>query len=156
MEKIAFVRRPVPIPADYRPLYRIGQILLILKLNCRASTSSLLKLHLFHWGLKNERNRVVLQELVAGGRTSSLVIWGFDPALNRALQFAVSEEVCSLRDGKYVLTDKGSRLASAFLLEDVYQAEKEFLLSLGKNVSEKDINILTHTWIKPDVENQSN
>lgn len=151
MEKIAFSRRPVPIPADYRPLYRIGQLLLILKLNCRSSTGSLLKLHLFHWGLKTERNRSVLLELVDGGRTSALVIWGFDPALNRALQFALSEEVCVLRDGKYTLTAKGDRLATAFLREgEVYEAEKAFLTGLGKNVSERAINTLTHTWIKPN------
>lgn len=153
MERIAFTRRPVPIPADYRPLYRIGQLLLVLKLNCRSSTGSLLKLHLFHWSLKNERNRNVLRELVANGRSSSLVIWGFDPALNRALHFALSEEVCQLHDGKYTLTAKGDRLAVAFLEQDVYQAEKEFLREIGKNVSEKAITTFTQTWIKPNVEN---
>lgn len=154
MERIAFSKRSVPIPADYRPLYRIGQIALILKLNCRGSKASFLKLHLFHWGLKTEFSRNVLTELVGGGRSKSLVIWGFDPALNRALQFAVAEGVCHMHDGKYNLTEKGHRLAQLFLAEsEIYTFEKAFLQTLGKGVSEGKIKALTHTWIKPDAEN---
>jgi len=95
----------------------------------------------------------VLRELVANGRSSSLVIWGFDPALNRALHFALSEGVCQLHDGKYTLMEKGDRLADAFLQQDVYQTEKEFLSEIGKNITEKAITTFTHTWIKPNAEN---
>lgn len=55
-DKITFKRKPIPIPVDYRPTYKISIIILVLKFCCNSETSSLLKLHLFSWVVKSESN----------------------------------------------------------------------------------------------------
>lgn len=54
--KISFVKRPISIPPDYRPMFKVAQIVMILGYCCRSNRSSLLKLHLFSWALKSEGN----------------------------------------------------------------------------------------------------
>jgi hypothetical protein len=53
---ITFHRKPIPVPPEYRPLYKIAQIVLALKLSCKKHKASLLQLHLFSWALKNQEN----------------------------------------------------------------------------------------------------
>lgn len=56
MIKLSFQKRPTPIPGRYRPVYRISEIILILKLVCRAGKADIIKIHLILWGLQNEEN----------------------------------------------------------------------------------------------------
>ena len=66
MSGLLFERKPSPVLAEHRPLYKIGQVLLILHLASRAGRSRLLRLHLFNWALKSvDRQKLLIHASTA-------------------------------------------------------------------------------------------
>lgn len=143
--KGGFRWRNLPINADYRPMYKIGLIILILKLACRGGKSSLNKLHFLVWSLKSEKNMASIRLAFMAHNISTITSWGVEPALNKALHLAYAEELIGLTDDKYSLTPKG--LVFSKELEknaDLFEREKPFLTYIGKQkVTEDFINKLT-------------
>lgn len=149
IKKISFTQRPIPIPADYRPMYKISLLVLILRLCCRGETANLLKLHLFSWALSSEINTIKLQDYVISNFQSDFSVWGIEPALNRALQFAIAEGICEVVNGKsYKLTEKGFRLYEMIRADkDLFDKEKAFLNFIGKSkITDKRINDMSKQW----------
>lgn len=149
IKKISFTKRPIPLPADYRPMYKIALIVMILKLCCRAETSTLLKLHLFSWALASEENMNQLNNYIRSNYKDEFSIWSIEPALNRALQLAVAEDICDLHNGKnYKLTDKGDKFFKMINADkELFKQEKEFLLRIGKNsITDSRILQMTKNW----------
>jgi hypothetical protein len=149
IKKLSFHRQPIPIPADYRPLYKIGIIVLILRLCCRSETADLLKLHLFSWALTSEENLRKFQNYIVSDFQSEISVWGIEPALNRALLFAVAENICEVIDGKkYKLTEKGIRFYKMIDKEsELFEIEKEFLKSIGKNtITDNRLKLISKQW----------
>ncbi|ECP3875710.1 hypothetical protein FZQ45_25295, partial [Salmonella enterica] len=90
MSRITFKRKPMPIYAGFRPLFKICQILLILDLASRAKSSSLIRLHLFVWILKDDQRKEMLLNIVKE-KLEIPIVWGIEPSVNFALQFAIAE-----------------------------------------------------------------
>jgi len=152
INKISFVKRPYPIPADYRPMYKIGLVTMILKMCCRAETSSLLKLHLLSWAISSDKNRSELRNHITSNFNSGFSVWGIEPALNRALQFAIADGVCELVSGKnYKLTLKGSEFFKRINADkELFAEEKEFLKFVGKNkITDSRIDSMAKKWAIP-------
>lgn len=149
IKKLSFSKKPIPLPAEYRPMYKIAIIVLILKYCCRGESSSLLKLHLFSWALTSEKNMTELRDYITTNFTSDFSVWGIEPALNRALQLAVAENICELIQGKnYKLSVKGNRFFQ-MIEEDtgLFGIEKSFLSFIGKNkLTDNRINAMTQKW----------
>ncbi|TOB14791.1 hypothetical protein CGK12_23765, partial [Vibrio parahaemolyticus] len=61
MSKLVFSRKKSAVIPELRPMYKIGKILLILKLCCSGGKASLLKLHLFNWAMLEEKRMKALQ-----------------------------------------------------------------------------------------------
>ena len=135
MNRIVFKKKPIPLPAEYRPMYQIALIVLILKYCCRANTSSLLKLHLFSWCLYSDKNMSIMNRFIETNYRIKVPHWTIDPALNRALNLAIEDGICKIKsNNKYCLTKKG--LDFALKLEsdkDLLYKEKSFLLKVGKS-----------------------
>src|SRR5688500_6083577 len=93
IKKLSFTKRPIPIPAEYRPMYKIALIVLTLKLCCRGESSGLLKLHLFAWALASEKNMNELRDHITSNFKTDFAVWGIEPALNRALQLVLAENI---------------------------------------------------------------
>jgi len=149
IKRLSFVKRPIPIPAEYRPMYKIALIVMILKYCCRGESSSLLKLHLFSWALASEKNMEALRNYVISDFKSEFSVWGVEPALNRALQFSVADNVCDIVGGKkYKLTEKGSRFFELIRADtELFEAEKAFLLFIGKShITDSRITAITQKW----------
>lgn len=146
--QITFKRKPVPIPADYRPLYKITLILLILEKNSRGKKASLMKLHLFSWALKSNFSR---ERLIDALKTNDLPdLWSFEPSLNRALIFAEAEKLCEVvNKTNYKITTKGKEFLGKVLGDDqVFKDEKEFLNKVGLKVGETLIQNTIKKWNK--------
>ena len=149
IKKLSFAQRPIPIPADYRPMYKIALLVLILRLCCRAETSNLLKLHLFSWALSSDKNLSNLRNYVTSNFQSDFSVWGIDPALNRALQLAIAENICDVEGGKnYKLTEKGFRFYEMINADnELFEKEKTFLNFIGKSkITDKRINAMSNQW----------
>lgn len=156
IKKLSFTQRPIPVPADYRPMFKIAILVLTLKLCCRAATSNLLKLHLFSWALSSDKNQNTLRRFIESNFESNFSVWGIEPALNRALQFAVAEDICQIIDGrKYKLTEKGLRFYEMINADrELFMPEKKFLNYVGKSkITDTRINEMSNQWKIIDAEN---
>jgi len=147
-EKITFSKKPISIPPEYRPSYTIGLIVLILKICCQNSKSSLLKLHLIYWALKSDINRKSLKEFVVSNYTENSKTWGIEPSLNRALNYSVNEGICSFKDGKYKLEDRGDVFYEKLIKDsELLNEEVDFLQYLGKRkITDNRINSIYKKW----------
>ncbi|MFL0087963.1 hypothetical protein V2550_04755 [Tenacibaculum maritimum] len=147
-EKITFTKKPISIPPEYRPSYSIALIVLILKICCQGSRSSLLKLHLINWALKSNENKNSLKKFVLSNYTESSKTWGIEPSLNRALNYSVHEGICSISNGKYQLLEKGEKFCSKILEDPEFLNEEiEFLKFLGKRkITDNRIDSIYKKW----------
>ena len=148
IKNITFSKRPISIPADYRPVYKIALIVLILKLTCRNESSKLLKLHLMSWALKSGNNQQQLLSLIISNFNTEFAVWGIEPSLNRAMQIAVAEKICKYEKGNYVLAEKGNLFFEKINDDkDLFHTEKSFLKQIGKNkITEKRLASLSNKW----------
>jgi hypothetical protein len=147
IKKLSFVKRPIPIPPDYRPIFKIAQIAMILGLCCHSNKGSLLKLHLFSWALKTAENGSKLILWVNSGFNTDFTVWGIEPTLNRGLQYAIAEGICGKSNGKFDLTQKGiCFLQNIISDEDLFVTEKYLLQNIGKKISDTKIADLAKKW----------
>ena len=148
--KGGFRRRDFPLSADYRPMYKIGLLILILELVCRGRKSSLNKLHFIIWALKSEKNMAFVRLVIMSKDMNKMVTWGVEPALNKALNIAYAEGLIALAKDKYSLTEKGVELYKKINADSaLYNKEKAFLSYIGKQkVTEDYINTITENFTK--------
>ena len=147
--KLSFRQRPIPIPAEYRPIYKIGLIVLILKICGHAEKASLLKLHLLSWATLSKGNMQGLEGYVKSGYQDDFSVWGIEPALNRALQYAGAERICGMdSDGNYILLEKGQRFYQMISADpDLFATEKAFFAFLGKKkITDNHLLKLSKRW----------
>src|SRR5690554_2421363 len=148
MEKfISFTERATPLYPNYRPMYKVSQILMVLYYNGFAGKASLLKLHLFSWGLKSTENLDTLKTFVTSNFKNKLHFFGIESTLNRALNLAYAEKLIDFENGSYKLLDKGKVFAEQ-LIEDktLFVNEKQVLKLIGKKIPERIINNLINHW----------
>lgn len=156
IKKLSFSKRPIPLPAEYRPMYKIALIVMTLKYCCRGESSNLLKLHLFSWSLASEKNMKELRDFVTSNYKTDFSVWGIEPALNRALQLAVAENICDIVGGKnYKLTEKGNKFFEMINADkELFEIEKTFLSFIGKSrITDSRITAMTQKWNLFYVEN---
>jgi len=148
IKKISFVKRPIALSPDYRPFYKIAQIVMVLKVNSVNQKASLLKFHLFSWALKDKENKTRLLEYLDSDFQSGLNVFGIEPSLNRALSFAISEDLISFEEGKYKLAEKGNQFYIAIEKDkDLLIEEKAYLQIIKKRLSEAQVEKLRKSWI---------
>lgn len=141
-----FNRRPSPVIPEHRPIYKIGQLVLILYVSSRGGKSRLIRLHLFNWAMKESDRKTQLIRDVERG-ILSVEAWGFDPALSIAIRFAKGEGLIEDVSDGYRLSDFGSIFAKQLLAdEQVFSKEKQFLLSVGKKLTESMVNVASSGW----------
>jgi len=144
---LSFTERKIPLYVNYRPMYKVVQILLVLNYNGYAGKASLLKLHLFSWALKSEENMTLLKDFVTSNYQSKLQFFGIESTLNRALNLAFAEKLIDFDRGNYKLLEKGRKFVEEIDEDEtLFIMEKQILKLIGKQVPEKIINILINQW----------
>jgi hypothetical protein len=133
-----FGRRPVALPGDLRPTWRIGLLTLLLSQCCRQQRSSLTRLHVLNWAIRSEANHEDLTALIGGKLSPDALVVRFDPAFNRAIDFAIGEGLVRRVDGSRIeLTDAGKAFAEEISKDsNVYVPEKNVANLIGQRVSE--------------------
>lgn len=153
-EKIVFDEKPEAVPYNYRISYKVAQICLIMYICGYNMSCSLLKLHLLSSALmsKEKINRVIN---FCTGLEEDLVV-RFEPAVNRALSYAVAYKyVVQMDNGKYKLTDIG-RCWAKHINDDgnLMVSEISDLRSIAKKLTESRIQELVKRWRDRYVENK--
>ncbi|MBV5288035.1 MAG: hypothetical protein JZU45_18300 [Methyloversatilis discipulorum] len=144
--QLLFERRPAPVLVEHRPLYKICQLLLVLRVSSRGGKSTLPRLHLFNWALKRTDR---LQKLVDAAKTKTLHVtaWGFDPAVAIAIRYAVAEELIKTTSTGYQITDKGQSFVDAALKDDTTFIQERLLLKdIGKDITEGMVEDVAKGW----------
>ena len=141
-----FIQRPAPVFVEHRPIYKIGQILLILYLSSRGFKSSLTRLQLFNWLIKE---RVRKDKVILSIKNNKLDVyaWGFDPALTIALRYAIAEKLIDEDVDSFKLTNKGVEYCMRILEDEtLFEEEKNFLQVVKKSITEKIVDSATKGW----------
>lgn len=142
-----FRLRAEALPGDLRPEWRIA-VILVMVLRCgRAGKMSLKKAHLLDWAVRTATARGTLSRMVQGQRELSDVPVRFDPALNRALDFARGEKLVHIdkkTTGSLIrLLPAGELMAENIYKEpDCLEVEKAFFNSLRGKLPEDKVTEL--------------
>lgn len=132
-----FRSRPEAIPGDFRPLWRIGILLLILFASSRGGKSSFGRLHVLNWAIRTLENRKTLIDLIEGKIKPDTIIARIEPSLNRAVDLAYGEGLIDRISNRISLTPHGLGIARNLYQElDIFREEKQFLEKIGKKLTE--------------------
>ena len=153
-DEIIFDSKPDAVPYNYRISYKLSQICLFIMMCCGTrSGCHLIKLHILSTALSTKTYMEDLEKYVNG--ENMYIIVRFDPAVNRAVKFALADSLISqLKNGMFKLTEKGRKLAKAILEDDrlmIY--EKEYLASIGSKLNQEKIDDLMRYWGYRNAEN---
>lgn len=143
---IVFDAKPDAVPYNYRISYKVSQLCLIMLMCGWGSSCSLIKLQMISFALLSHDN---MENLISfSDRASESVIVRFDPAVNRALTFAIAYGfVAQQRTGNYELTEQGKSLVERIKLDgNLMTAEIKALTELSKRLTESRIKELIDIW----------
>ncbi|MGA4423102.1 hypothetical protein ACI2UY_23445 [Ralstonia nicotianae] len=144
--RLRFERRPSPVLAEHRPLYKICQLLLVLHISSRGGKSTLPRLHLFNWALKRTDR---IQKLVDATKAKVLHItaWGFDPALAIAIRYAVAEGLVQPTSTGYQISEKGRSFINEVIKDaGAFPNECVRLKEIGKDITENMVETVAKGW----------
>src|SRR6266404_2077972 len=135
-----FRRRPIPVPAESRAVWKVAELLLILRLSSRGGRSSLKRLHLLNWAVRSASNRAAFADSRRGTLPLFRFIVRFEPAFSRAIDLAAGLGYVDWNGGDRIqLSAKGNELADQFLKDtSLLQNERTFFGEIGKSVTESE------------------
>lgn len=133
-----FQRRPLSLPEDLRPSWRIALLVLLMSGCCRGGKSSRARLHVLSWSVRSSGSLQDLLAATTGDLNPRSLIVRVDPFLDRAIDFAVGEGLIEHLGGKGL---KLSVAGKAFATEigsnaDIFVVEKSFIETIGHKVTE--------------------
>lgn len=139
-----FKSRAVDVPADLRPGWRIGVIVLLMKLCCREGKARFRQLHVLNWGVRTKENRAILIRAVTEKVPLDTVIVRIEPSLNRAVDLAMAEGLVERISGdQLTLTQKGIQFADVLQQDKtLFADEKAFMLAIKKKINETFVSEL--------------
>lgn len=98
---IVFNAKPDAIPYNYRISYKVSQLCLILHICGWGNSCSLIKVHMISYALLSRENMDNLINF--SERKNESVIVRFDPAVNRALTYAIAYGfIIQQKTGNYI------------------------------------------------------
>lgn len=129
-----FTLRPVAVPGDLRPIWRLATICLMLR-NCWGTTATLKQLHVLNWALRDVENRETFLLALGDGAPVHPVV-RIEPSLNRAVDFAIGEKLVGRSSTRLALTQRGADFAKRIDSDsEVLVDEKDFFSRIGKKVT---------------------
>ncbi|WP_273859551.1 hypothetical protein [Photobacterium sp. GSS17] len=145
MNSIRFKRKAMPVISDYRPMYKISLILLILKECSTGGKSSLIRLHLFNWALKD---KLRTEQLILSAKNKELTfdVWGMDPTVNFALNHAVENGLVIKISTGYKITNLGEEFLKKFKIKEVFHIYEDFFSIVKKKITQGMVDQIVLRW----------
>ena len=145
MNSIKFTRRPMPVIPDHRPMYKIALLLLVLKECSVGGKSSLIRLHLFNWALKNkDRARQLMYS--AEKKELTFDIWGVDPTVNFAINHAVANGLMNKISTGYQISLRGEEFLKTYEIKKSFELDNDFFNVVKKKISQKMVDQVALRW----------
>jgi len=138
-----FVERPETTPADFRPLWRIALLVLILD-KCWGQRASIGQVHLLNWAIRTKQSRDAFLSFQKGLISHERAIVRFEPSLNRAIDFAFGEGLIRKRANDVIeMTIKGRAWADRILSSpELLGEEREFLTGIKGKITQQAADAL--------------
>jgi hypothetical protein len=139
--EFSFREQPVPLQPQLRVIWGLSILVLILHICSRGGRSSITRLHLLNWAIRNHESRERLTEVLKNRSSPFANLIRCEPGFNRAIEYALAESlveiVNSSKNLRICLSQKGRQLANE-IIEDknCLRDEKVFLQVDLKLVSE--------------------
>lgn len=147
VEGVRFTNRPIPVPYNYRIIYKVAQISLIIHYCSGRKACSLEKIHIIATALSSSIELEKLLDYIEDNRKSMILV-RFDPAINRAIDFALAEEIIQRqKNGLFKLSQKGKIYTNEISNDcDLFILEKSNLKSIELKLTEEMVNNLLSIW----------
>ncbi|MCM1038409.1 MAG: hypothetical protein NC434_03730 [Ruminococcus sp.] len=144
---IIFDAKPDAVPYNYRISYKVSIICLLIYKCCGRRGCSLIKMHIIAAALADSRFYNKLMKFLNFHLYYEFIV-RFDPALNRALEYALSDElIVQQGNGTYKLSVKGKELTKIISGdEEVLRNEKNILDEISLKLSEERIKEISERW----------
>lgn len=154
-DDIVFNSKPDAVPYNYRVSYKIGQLCLIISMCCGRGGCSIFKLHMISMALYTKDAMKSLIDFCEN-RLSSYTLIRFDPAVNRAVKYALGDAlIFQQANGLFRLTEKGKLFADLIKKDkDTLVNEKAFFGDLSNKLTEDSIKELMNVWRYSDAPNK--
>lgn len=141
-----FRSRPDPLPPEMRPEWRIAVLVLALQKCGWGGKMTLKKAHVVNWAVRDQASRETFLRMMKGDRQMEDVVVRFDPAFNRALDFAVGEGLVALEKkttGLVIeLLSAGKELAETIEKHDDCLNEERAFFDAVKKIPQQKIEEL--------------
>lgn len=146
-EKINFTNRPIQVPYNYRIVYKISQIVLIIGKICKNCGCSIPKLNIITTALASNNSMNELEKYFSIKKDISSIV-RFEPAVIRAINYGLAESLLKVQgNGKIKLSEKGKQLYSEIDSDvDVLVLEKQNLEQIKNKITDDDINEMIKEW----------
>lgn len=133
-----FKDRGTVIPSDRRPVWRMTLVVCLLRHCSRGQKSSLVRLHILDWAMRNTEGRQQLMAFIDGEIMLRYICVRYDPALLRAVLIGEAEQILKIVGKSVKLLSVGQTLAREVeKSKTILTRELEFMKVLGKNFTEK-------------------
>lgn len=143
-DHVKFEPKARAVPYNYRISYKVSQICLILQICCRRGGCSQIKLQLLSTCLLSKSEHDKLIKICNNDASFMMPIIRFDPAVSRALQFALADGfVYRLINGTIKLTEKGQRFTESILSDDsLMKLEVNRLNEIGGKLTADKLKVI--------------
>ena len=145
---IIFDAKASAVPYNYRISYKIALICAIIGKCCGKIGCSALKLQMINAATTSKKAKDELFNLIDNPFITETTIIRFDPAISRAINLAMADEVIFRQsNGLYRLKYKGKALLNAIYKNDETLAvEKQLLSELSNRLTEDIIDRIASHW----------
>lgn len=152
-EKIRMVRRPVAVPYNYRIMYKLAQIVLIMSMCCVRKGCSMQKVQMISAGLSSNNDFERLRSFIDGKLQYPII--RYDPSINRAILYSLAEKIIYRQEnGLFRLMDKGKSFALELQKDtQIMIFEKAYLREIADRLTEDKITSVIADWRTYDVQN---
>lgn len=145
---IIFNSKASAVPYNYRISYKIALICAIIGKCCGKKGCSAIKLQMINVATTNAKAKQQLFEIIDNPFAFETKIIRFDPAISRAIDLALADEVIFRQsNGLYRLKDKGKLLLNKVYEDDsILVVEKNLLSELSNRLTEDIIDRIANNW----------
>ena len=136
----SFQKRPTPLSPQYRVIWGLSTLVLILEIGSKGQISPVTRLHLLNWAIRSDENRERMSQLIENRSSLVAEFIKYDPGFTRAIEYAIADGLVEMKNNvtnkPISLTAKGKKLAKEIIAtNDCLEKEKKFLKQKGKLVT---------------------
>jgi hypothetical protein len=124
-----FQERPVPLAPQLRTVWGLTILVLILKICSRGQRSSVSRLHLLNWAMRNHENANRMINILENRSSPMVNLIQCDPSFTKAIEYAVAEGLVRMENnGRVCLQDTGKKFFRGMLArgEEVLEEQRIF------------------------------